>query len=55
MSLFIMFFDIKVDVNRCILIYFDGGFFIVVNFLISVIGSLGNIFVCFIVLFILSL
>lgn len=55
MSSFIMFSDIKVDANRCTLTYLDGGLFIAVNSLISVIGSLGNIFVCLTVLFTPSL
>jgi len=46
-----MFSDIKVDVNRCTLTSLDGGLFIAVNCLISVIGSSGNIFVCLTVLF----
>lgn len=45
-----MFSDIKVDSNRCTLTYLDGGLFIAVNSLISVIGSSGNIFVCLTVL-----
>lgn len=50
-----MFSDIRVDSNRCTLTYLDGGLFIAVNVLISVIGSLGNIFVCLTVLFTPSL
>lgn len=50
-----MFSDIKVTPNRCTLSYLDGGFFIAVNTLISVIGSSGNIFVCLTVLFTPSL
>lgn len=50
-----MFSDIKVDSNRCTLTYLDGGLFIAVNTLISVIGSSGNIFVCLTVLFTPSL
>lgn len=50
-----MFSDIKVDSNRCTLTYLDGGLFIAVNSLISVIGSSGNIFVCLTVLFTPSL
>ena len=50
-----MFSDIKVDANRCTLTYLDGGLFIAVNSLISVTGSLGNIFVCLTVLFTPSL
>lgn len=46
-----MFSDIKVDSNRCTLTHLDGGVFIAVNSLISVIGSSGNIFVCLTVLF----
>lgn len=45
-----MFSDIKVSPERCTLTYLDGGLFIVVNTLISFIGSLGNIFVCLTVL-----
>ena len=41
-----MFSDIKVDSERCTLTYLDGGLFIAVNTLISLIGSFGNIFVC---------
>ena len=40
-----MFSDIKVSPERCTLTYLDGGLFIVVNTLLSLIGSLGNIFV----------
>ena len=45
-----MFSDIKVSPERCTLTYLDGGLFIVVNTLLSLIGSLGNIFVCLTVL-----
>ena len=41
-----MFSDIKVDSERCTLTYIDGGLFITVNTLISLIGSFGNTFVC---------
>lgn len=51
----IMFVDLEVDIGWCILIYMNGVFFIVVNCLLSVVGSFGNIFVCLIVLFILNL
>lgn len=50
-----MFSDIKVDARRCTLTSVDGGLFIAVNSLISVIGSSGNIFVCLTVLFTPSL
>lgn len=50
-----MFSDIKVDTNRCTLTSLDGGVFIAVNSLISVIGSAGNTFVCLTVLFTPSL
>ena len=45
-----MFSDLKVDSNRCTLTHLDGGFFIAVNCLISLVGSAGNIFVCLTVL-----
>ena len=42
----VMFSDIKVDSERCTLTYLDGGIFIAVNTLTSLMGSFGNIFVC---------
>lgn len=45
-----MFSDIKLSAERCTLTYLDGGLFIAVNFFISLIGSLGNIFVCLTIL-----
>ena len=45
-----MFSDIKVNSERCTLTYLDGGLFIAVNTLISLIGSIGNVFVCLTIL-----
>lgn len=45
-----MYSDIQVSPERCTLPYFDGGLLIVVNALLSMVGSLGNIFVCLTIL-----
>ena len=41
-----MFSDIKVSEERCTMTQLDGGLFITVNIITSLLGSLGNIFVC---------
>lgn len=46
-----MFSDIKVSPERCTLSILDGVIFILVNTLVSLIGSLGNVFVCLTVLY----
>ncbi|XP_078381424.1 5-hydroxytryptamine receptor 7-like [Oculina patagonica] len=45
-----MYSDIEVGPDRCTLAYVDGGLLIAVNALLSVVGSLGNIFVCLTIL-----
>lgn len=50
-----MFLDIKVSEECCMMIQLDGGFFIIVNIIISLFGIFGNIFVCLIIFLILSL
>ncbi|XP_022805183.1 adenosine receptor A2a-like [Stylophora pistillata] len=45
-----MFADLEVVSGRCTLTYMNGAFFIAVNFLLSVVGSVGNILVCLTVL-----